>query len=289
MNTNKNEVTYHNIQVDQVNVFYREAGAKGAPVLLLLHGFPSSSHQFRNLIPQLSEKYRVIAPDLPGFGYTQAPPRGEFDYTFDNLAETIERFTEALELHQFALYVFDYGAPVGFRIASRLPNRITAIISQNGNGYEEGLTEAWGPIKAYWETDTQENRDSLRKLLAPETTEWQYYQGTPEELKSRISPDAIAHDQAILDRDADIQLDLFKSYQTNVAQYPLWQAYLRQHQPPLLAIWGKNDPFFGVAGAEAFKRDVPEAQVELIDAGHFPLETHGTEVAASIIAFLDKI
>ena len=282
-------LVYRTQPVGNVDVFYREAGPVDAPVILLLHGFPSSSHMFRNLIPQLADQYRVIAPDLPGFGSTVAPQRGEYNYTFDNLAKTIDGFTEAIGLERFAIYVFDYGAPVGFRIAAAHPERITAIISQNGNAYEEGLTEGWAPIRAYWENDTQENRDALRSLLTRQTTEFQYTSGVPEDRKHRISPDSINHDQAILDRDAEIQLDLFGDYKTNVATYPQWQAYLRQHQPPVLAIWGKNDPFFGPSGAEAFKRDVPHSQVELLDAGHFTLETHSTEVAARIRSFLAEI
>lgn len=285
------KTTYHTQAVNDVEVFYREAGSVDAPVLLLLHGFPSSSHMFRNLIPRLADKYRVIAPDFPGFGSTVAPARGSYSYTFDQLAKTISDFTEALSLDRFAVYVFDYGAPVGFRIASRHPERITAIITQNGNAYEEGLTDGWKPIQAYWENPTEENRNALRQLLAPETTRWQYTQGVPESLQDRVSPDGIAHDQAILDRDGsdEIQLDLFGNYKTNVALYPAWQEYLRTNQPPLLAIWGKNDPFFGPAGAEAFKRDLPNAKVQLLDAGHFTLETHVTEVAEQIRNFLGDL
>lgn len=280
------QTTYHTQKVGNVDVFYRAAGSESAPVVLLLHGFPSSSHQYRNLIPKLAKHYRVIAPDLPGFGSTVAPPRGEYDYSFDNLANTIDGFTEALNLNKFAIYVFDYGAPVGFRIATEHPERITAIVTQNGNAYEDGLTEAWKPIRKFWNDASKESRDTLRGALTRESTEWQYYEGTPENLKSRISPDAINHDQANLDRDAEIQLDLFGSYKTNVAAYPTWQAYLREHQPPVLAIWAKNDPYFGPAGAEAFKRDVPNAQVEFIDGGHFVLETHGDHVAERMIEFL---
>lgn len=280
---------YRTQTVDNVEVFYREAGPADAPVILLLHGFPSSSHMFRNLMPQLADQYRVIAPDLPGFGATVAPPRGEYDYTFDNLAQTIDEFTAAIGLEKFAIYVFDYGAPVGFRLATAHPERISAIITQNGNAYAEGLTEGWNSIRAYWENDTQENRDALRSLLTRQTTEFQYTHGASEDRKHTISPDGINHDQAILDRDAEIQLDLFGNYQTNVAAYPQWQEYLRTHQPPVLAVWGKNDPFFGPAGAEAFKRDVPQAQVELLDAGHFTLETHSTEVADRMREFLSSI
>ena len=283
------ETTYHTEKVGDVEVFYRAAGDPDRPVVLLLHGFPSSSHQYRNLIPKLAESYRVIAPDLPGFGSTVAPPRGPFEYTFDNLAKTIDSFTTAIGLDRFAIYVFDYGAPVGFRIAAANPARITAIISQNGNAYEDGITDAWQPIQAYWRDETPKNRDALRGLLARSTTEWQYTEGTPSDLLHRISPDAIAHDQAILDRDGELQLDLFLDYRSNVAAYPVWQSYLRKHQPPVFAIWGKNDPFFGPAGAEAFRRDVPDARVEYLDAGHFPLETHGEVIAERILEFLAEV
>ncbi len=282
------QTTYETQKVGDVDVFYRAAGSKKHPVVLLLHGYPSSSHQYRNLIPKLATHYRVIAPDLPGFGSTAAPPRGEYDYTFDSLAATIDGFTQALGLERFAIYVFDYGAPVGFRIASAHPERITAIITQNGNAYEDGLTEAWGPIRAYWSEASSENRDALRVLLTRETTEWQYHEGTPDDRKNLISPDAINHDQAILDRDSEIQLDLFGDYKTNVDSYPQWQEYLRTNKPPVLAIWGKNDPFFGPAGARAFQRDLPDAKVELIDAGHFVLETHLDEVAVRIKEFLAR-
>ncbi len=283
------QTTYKTQRVNDVDVFYREAGDRNAPVVLLLHGFPTSSHQFRNLIPQLADEYRVIAPDLPGFGATVAPPRGEFDYTFDNLADTIDAFTETLGLERFALYVFDYGAPVGMRIASRHPERISAIVTQNGNSYEEGLTDAWAPLRAYWADGSDENRNALRGLLARETTEWQYFEGTPDERRSNISPDSIDHDQAILDRDAEIQLDLFRDYGSNVALYPRWQDYLREAQPPVLAIWGKNDPFFAPEGAEAFKRDVPNAEVDYLDGGHFVLETHTTEIADRMRRFLGRV
>lgn len=278
--------TYQTLKIDDVDMFYRAAGPADAPVLLMLHGFPSSSHQFRNIIPLLSDRYRVIAPDLPGFGSTVAPARGQYDYTFDNLAETVEQFIESLNLDRFALFVFDYGAPIGFRIATRHPGRITALVTQNGNAYEEGLTDAWAAIRRYWADDSLPNRDALRSLLTRETTAWQYYEGVPEERKNLVAPDAIHHDQAILDRDAEIQLDLFRDYRTNVASYPAWQEYLRTHQPPVLAVWGKNDPYFAPAGAHAFKRDVPDARVELIDTGHFALETHGAEIAAYIRNFL---
>lgn len=280
------QTRYLTQQVGDVNVFYREAGNKDAPVLLLLHGFPSSSHKYRELMPLLADKYRVIAPDYPGFGSTIAPPRGQYEYSFDKLATTIEGFTEALKLDQFAMYVFDYGAPIGFRIAAANPEKVTAIISQNGNVYEEGFSEAVAPLKAYWADGSQKNRDALRGLLKLESTQWQYSAGVPKERAHLVSPDSIAHDQAILDRDAEIQLDLFKSYATNAAAYPIWQEYLQKHQPPLLALWAKNDPFFIPPGAEAFKRDLPDAVVKFLDTGHFALETHLAEIANQIRAFL---
>ncbi|MEM9303297.1 MAG: alpha/beta hydrolase [Pseudomonadota bacterium] len=279
-------VHYRTEAVDDVDVFYREAGSPDAPAILLLHGFPSSSHMFRDLMPRLADDYRVIAPDLPGFGSTVVGEASDYRFTFDRLAETIAAFTDAIGLDRFALYVFDYGAPVGFRIAAAQPERITAIVTQNGNAYDEGLTDAWAPIRAYWETSSTENRDALRPLLAPDTTRWQYTEGVPAELQSRVSPDAPAHDQAILDRDNELQLDLFLDYRSNVARYPEWQAYLRTQRPPVLAIWGQNDPFFGPAGAEAFRRDVPDAEVAFLDTGHFALETHGVEIADRIRRFL---
>lgn len=283
------KISYRTQAVDDVEVFYREAGLVDAPVLLLLHGFPSSSHMFRDVIAPLAEQFRVIAPDFPGFGSTVAPERGSYTYSFDQLADTVDGFTRALGLDRFAIYVFDYGAPVGFRVAAANPEKITAIISQNGNAYDEGLTDGWAQIRAYWEVPSQENRDALRQLLMREVTGWQYTHGVAEDRRHLVGPDGIAHDQAILDRDAEIQLDLFGDYKTNVALYPTWQAYLRTHKPPVLAIWGKNDPFFGPAGAEAFKRDVPDAQVVLLDAGHFALETHGVEIVDEIRRFLGAL
>lgn len=288
-NSDTTQTTYHTEKVGEVEVFYRQAGAADSPVLLLLHGFPSSSHQYRELIPLLANDYRVIAPDFPGFGNTVAPPRGQFDYTFDNLAETIKGLTDSLALKKYAMYVFDYGAPIGFRLATENPERITAIITQNGNAYKAGLSAGFDKIRAYWQEDTQENRDALRGFLVKDTTVWQYTTGVPEDRLNRISPDSIAHDQANLDRDAEIQLDLFKSYKSNVIAYPEWQQYLRDHQPPVLAIWGKNDPFFLPAGARAFTKDVPDAVVELIDTGHWVLETHLEETAARIRTFLDAL
>jgi pimeloyl-ACP methyl ester carboxylesterase len=279
-------VAYRTADVDGLTVFYREAGPAGAPVLLLLHGFPSASHQFRELIPLLADRFRVVAPDLPGFGKSDMPPRGEFSYTFDGLTNVIDRWTEVLGLDTFALYVFDYGAPVGFRIAARHPERITAIISQNGNAYEEGLSDGWNPIQAYWKDPSPANREAIRMLLAPETTIWQYTHGVAD--PTRVSPDGYGLDNYYLARSGadEIQLDLFLDYASNVALYPMFHEYFRNSRPPLLAVWGKNDPFFLPAGAEAFKRDLPDADVRFLDTGHFALETHVEQIATAIGQFL---
>ena len=279
-------VANRSIDIDGVNVFYREAGDRSRPTLLLLHGFPSSSHMFRDLIPLLADRFHVVAPDLPGFGQSAMPPREAFTYTFDHLAEVIEGFTEKLKLDRFSVYVFDYGAPVGFRLALRHPERVTAIISQNGNAYEEGLSDGWNPIRAYWNDASQANRDALRAFLSPETTKWQYTHGVSDE--SAISPDGYTLDTFYLSRpgSAEIQLDLFGNYQSNVQLYPAFQKYLRTHRPRVLAVWGTNDPFFLPAGAEAFRKDVPDAQVVLFDTGHFALETHAVQIAAVIRDFL---
>ena len=279
-------VKYLTVDVDGFKVFYREAGASDAPALLLLHGFPSAGHMFRDLIPLLSDRYHVIAPDLPGFGQSDMPPRGGFSYTFDHMAEVIDRFTEVIGLRRFAIYVFDYGAPTGFRIAVKHPDRITAIISQNGNAYEEGLSDGWTPIRAYWEEPSKANRDALRAFLSPETTHWQYTHGVAD--PTAVSPDGQSLDNFYLARPGadEVQLDLFGDYKSNVALYPTFQAYFRAHKPPLLAIWGKNDPFFLPPGAEAFKRDNPDATVRFLDTGHFALETHAEEIAAAIRQFL---
>src|SRR5215471_6220840 len=281
-------LTYHTATVDGLKVFYRTAGDPKHPALLLLHGFPTSSHMFRDLIPALADRYHVVAPDLPGFGFTDAPDRGRFKFTFEHLTDVIDRFTEVLKLNRYAIYVFDYGAPVGFRLALRHPDRITAVISQNGNAYLEGLSDGWNPIQTYWKDPSAENRAALRGFLKPETTQWQYTHGEPD--LERLSPDAWTLASAFLARPGndEIQLDLFGDYQSNVALYPAFQAYLRKHRPPLLAVWGKNDPFFLPAGAEAFKRDVPNAEVRLIDAGHFALEAHAPEIAALIADFLAR-
>lgn len=278
--------TYRSQNVGDVDVFYREAGPADAPVVLLLHGFPSASHMFRDLIPELAAQYRVIAPDLPGFGNTVAPPRGAFPYRFDALAQVIDGFTQALGLARYALYVFDYGAPVGFRLAMAHPERITAIVSQNGNAYAEGLSDAWGPWRAYWADPTPENRETCRASLAPDTirTE-QYLHGTDA---ARVSPDGYSLDIAYLGRPGadEIQLDLILDYRSNLALYPAFQQYFRTHRPPLLAIWGRNDPHFLPAGAEAYRRDLPEAEVTLLETGHFALETHAAEIGAAMRGFL---
>ena len=279
-------IKYRTVAVDGLKVFYREAGAANLPALLLLHGFPSASHMFRDLIPLLADRFHIIAPDLPGFGQSDMPARGKFKYTFDNIAGVIDRFTEVVGLDRFAVYVFDYGAPTGFRIAVKHPERITAIISQNGNAYEEGLSDGWNPIRAYWQESSQANRDALRAFLAPEMTRWQYTHGVTDE--RTVSPDGQSLDNFYLARPGadEVQLDLFGNYQSNVALYPAFQDYFRTHRPPFLAVWGKNDPFFLPAGAEAFKRDVPGAVIRFFDTGHFALETHAEEIAAAIRDFL---
>ena len=277
---------YNRINIDARGIFYRETGNADAPALLLLHGFPTSSHMFRDLMPRLADRYHVVAPDLPGFGFSDAPARAEFKYTFDNLARVMQEFAEKIGLRRYALYVFDYGAPVGFRLALARPERVTAIISQNGNAYEEGLSQGWNPIQRYWREPTPENRAALRDFLKPETTKWQYTHGVADE--SLVAPESYTLDAALLARPGndEIQLDLFLDYANNVALYPKFQAYFRAQRPPLLAVWGKNDPFFLPAGAEAFKRDQPEADVHFYDTGHFAVETHAAEIAADIRKFL---
>jgi pimeloyl-ACP methyl ester carboxylesterase len=280
--------TYRTALVDGLKVFYREAGDPKAPTVLLLHGFPTSSHMFRALIPALADRYHVVAPDLPGFGFTDAPDRASFKYSFEHLTDVIDAFTQVLGIDRYAIYVFDYGAPVGFRLAIRHPERITAVITQNGNAYLEGLSEGWNPIQTYWRDPSPENRAALRAFLQPETTQWQYTHGVSN--PERLSPEAWTLDSALLARPGndEIQLDLFGDYQSNIALYPKFQEYFRTRRPPILAVWGKNDPFFLPGGAEAFKRESPEAEVQLLDAGHFALESRGPEIAAIIRDFLAR-
>jgi pimeloyl-ACP methyl ester carboxylesterase len=281
-------VQYRKADVDGFKVFYREAGRKGAPKLLLLHGFPSAGHMFRDLIPHLVDDFHIVAPDLPGFGQSDMPSREQFHYSFDRIAEVIERFTEVIGFDRFAVYVFDYGAPTGFRLAMRHPERITAIISQNGNAYEEGLSDGWKPLRDYWQDPSLENRKAMRVLLAPETTRWQYTHGVTDE--AAVSPDGYSLDNFYLARPGadEIQLDLMGDYNSNIALYPAFQTYFRTHKPPFLAVWGKNDPFFLPPGAEAFKRDIPDARVRFFDTGHFALETHAREIAVEIRGFLKR-
>ena len=277
----------HTVEADGVRAFYRAAGDATAPVVLLLHGFPASSFMFRELIPRLASDYRVIAPDLPGFGFTEVPAARRYVYSFDALATTIEEFTEALHLDRYAVYVFDYGAPVGFRLAMAHPDRVTAIISQSGNAYEEGLGDAWGPIRTYWAAPTAQNRQTLRKsILTPEGTRWQYTHGVVD--PEKVAPESYTLDAALLERpgNKEIQLDLFLDYASNVKLYPSFHEYFRKATPPLLAIWGKNDPFFIPAGAEAFRRDLPHATVRFLDTGHFALETHVVDIATAMRDFL---
>ena len=281
-------VRYHTVSIDGVDVFYREAGRKDAPAVLLLHGFPTSSHMYRNLIPALADKYRVIAPDYPGFGQSAMPDRAKFSYTFDNYAQLVEGLTEKLGVDRYALYVMDYGAPVGFRLAAKHPERVTALIVQNGNAYEEGIQKFWEPIQKYWASGSEEDREAIRWLTSLKATKWQYTHGVPD--TTLVSPDSWTMDQARLDRpgNQEIQLDLFYDYRTNIPLYPEWQAYFRTHQPPTLVVWGKNDPIFVVDGADPYRRDLPDAELHLIDTGHFALETHGQEIAGLIRDFLGR-
>jgi pimeloyl-ACP methyl ester carboxylesterase len=281
-------IKYRIADVDSFKVFYREAGASSLPKLLLLHGFPSASHMFRDLIPLLADRFHIVAPDLPGFGLSDMPSRERFKYTFDNVAGVIDRFTEVVGFNRYALYIFDYGAPTGLRLAVKHPERVTAIISQNGNAYEEGLSEGWNPIQKYWKDPSEANRTALRGFLAPATTQWQYTHGVTD--PTAVSPDGYSLDNFYLARPGadEVQLDLFGDYKSNVALYPTFQKYFKTHKPPLLAVWGKNDPFFLPPGAEAFKRDIPNAVVRLLDTGHFALETHAAEIAAEIRKFTEK-
>lgn len=281
-------ISAQSVEADGIRIFYRSAGDPDSPVLLLLHGFPTSSFQFRDLMPRLADQYRVIAPDLPGFGFTEVPEKRGYEYSFEALARTIEAFTDALGLKRYAIYVFDYGAPTGLRLAMAHPDRVTAIISQNGNAYEEGLGDAWGPIRKYWSEPTAGNREVIRQnILTFEGTKWQYTHGVAN--PDSIAPESYTLDAALLERpgNKDIQLDLFLDYASNVKLYPKFQEYFRTERPPLLAIWGKNDPFFIPAGAEAFQRDLPNAQIQFLDTGHFAIETHAVEIARGIREFLE--
>lgn len=287
-NTNPTRVTYHTAKVDGLDIFYREAGDPQSPTVLLLHGFPTSSHMYRNLIPQLADKYHVIAPDYPGFGQSGMPDRSKFAYTFDNYAQVVDKLIRQLGVNRYALYVMDYGAPVGFRLAAKNPERVLALIVQNGNAYDEGLEKFWDPIKAYWGTGGSTEREAIRWLTSLAATKWQYTNGAKE--ASLVSPDTWTMDQTFLDRpgNAEIQLDLFYDYRTNVPLYPQWQTYFREHKPATLVVWGKNDAIFVAAGAAPYKRDIPNADIHLLDTGHFALETHGHEIAKLIREFLSR-
>jgi pimeloyl-ACP methyl ester carboxylesterase len=279
-------IRFRTVGVDGTDIFYRESGDNSRPTILLLHGFPTASHMFRDLIPELADHYHVVAPDLPGFGQSAMRPRDQFAYTFDNIANVIDRFTEVIGLTRFALYIFDYGAPVGLRIAAAHPKRITAIITQNGNAYLDGVSDALAPVQAYWASPTEDNRNALRGFLAPATTLFQYTHGVAD--PSLVSPDGRTLDDAYLARPGndEIQLDLLLDYASNVAAYGTFQGYFRAYQPPLLAVWGRNDPFFIPAGAEAFARDIPTAKIRFFETGHFALETHAREIGAAIRDFL---
>ncbi|KML65774.1 alpha/beta fold hydrolase [Pectobacterium peruviense] len=285
--TPETQVHYRYEQVGNVNIFYREAGKPSSPSILLLHGFAASSYMFRELIPLLADNYHVIAPDLPSFGFTESPGSDEYDYTFDNLAKTIEQFTEQLKLPRYAIMVHDYGAPVGWRLATAHPDRITAIISQNGNAYEEGLAQGWDAIRRYWQSPTAENRAALHDFPTAASVKWQYLEGVSD--TSLVSPDGYTLEGLHVSRpgNADIQLDLLLDYASNVQRYPEFQTYFREQQPPLLAVWGRHDPYFLPAGAEAWKRDIPHADIRFYDTGHFALETHGNDIIPVIHAFLD--
>lgn len=282
------QVFYRTTEIDGLDVFYREAGSRANPTVLLLHGFPTSSHMFRDLIPALADSYHVVAPDYPGFGFSSMPSRDEFDYTFDRLSDIVRAFTEKLELESYTIYVMDYGAPIGFRLAAADPDKVDALIVQNGNAYEEGLLEFWDPIKSYWADPSTENRDALRGLLTLEATKWQFTTGVRN--PQTISPDNWHHVQPLLDRpgNQEIQLDLFLSYGSNPPLYPEWQAYLREYQPPTLIVWGDNDPIFPGDGAHPYRRDLEDLEFHLLDTGHFALEEDGLMIAELIRDFLNR-
>lgn len=287
--TSTTQVLHRTVKIDGLDIFYRESGPKDAPAVLLLHGFPTSSHMFRDLIPALADKYHVVAPDYPGFGNSSAPSAGEFEYAFDRLAGVIDKFTEKVGLTKYSMYLMDYGAPVGFRIAVKHPERVHSLIVQNGNAYDEGLdNEFWKPIKAYWQNPATEQRDQLRSLLTLDATKWQYTHGVRN--VETISPDTWAHAQPLLDRpgNQEIQLALFYSYGSNPPLYPKWQEYLRKHQPPTLIVWGKNDQIFPAAGAHPYKRDLKNLEFHLLDTGHFALEEDGPAIASLIRDFLGR-
>lgn len=284
------ETHYHTKAIDGINLFFREAGLKDEPTIVLLHGFPTSSHMFRNLIPELAKKYHVIAPDYPGYGYSANPSHKQYAYTFDKIAELIDKLLISLGVNHYAVYVFDYGAPVGFRLFMKNPNKITAIISQNGNAYDEGLGKFWDTIKAYWKSHGDKEREALRWLTTIKATKWQYENGVRKEDLEKVSPDAWQHDQSLMDRpgNSDIQLDLLYDYKANLPLYPKWQEAFRKYKPPLLAVWGKNDEIFVPPGAEAYLRDLPEAEIHMLDTGHFAIETHGKEISTLILNFLNR-
>lgn len=285
-----NHTTYHTLTIDSVDIFYREAGDRTRPTVLLLHGFPSSSHMFRNLIPMLAQEYHVIAPDYPGFGHSTMPDKAQFNYGFDRYAELVDTLLGRLDIQRYALYIFDYGAPVGLRLFHKNPERISAIISQNGNAYDEGIGGFWDPIKAYWSTHANQEREAIRWLTGINATRWQYENGVPAHQLQRLSPDGWQHDQSLMDRpgNSEIQLDIFYDYRTNLPLYPHWQEAFRKFQPPALVLWGKNDEIFIAPGAEAFRRDLPEAEIHMLDTGHFALETHGNEIASLMLDFLGR-
>ncbi|GAB4376227.1 MAG: alpha/beta hydrolase [Elainellaceae cyanobacterium] len=279
-------ITYHTIAIDGLNIFYREAGSRDNPTILLLHGFPTSSHMFRNLLPALADEFHMVAPDYPGYGNSSMPNVNEFDYTFDHLAEIMEKFITAIDLKQYSLYVMDYGAPIGYRIAAKYPERVQALIVQNGNAYEEGLREFWEPIKAYWQERSPENADKLKYLVTLEATKWQYTNGVRN--LEAISPDTWTMDQLFLDRpgNEEIQLALFYSYGTNPLLYPQWQEYFRKYQPPTLIVWGKNDYIFPAEGAYPYQRDLKDVEFHLLDTGHFALEEDGEAIETYMRQFL---